>query len=128
MPEWGNLPIPQKLLKQGVRDMLRISDARMSGTHFGACVLHVAPESAVGGPLALVQNGDMIEIDIEARKLHLDVSREELARRKAAWTPPERVYERGYVRLYQQHVSQADKGCDLDFLEGAAKTPEPVIY
>ncbi|SDR62338.1 dihydroxyacid dehydratase [Rhizobiales bacterium GAS191] len=128
MPEWGNLPIPQKLLKRGVRDMVRISDARMSGTHFGACVLHVAPEAAIGGPLALVQNGDMIELDIEARKLHLDVSREELARRKAAWKPRDRIYERGYVRLYQQHVSQADKGCDLDFLEGSAKTPEPVIY
>jgi dihydroxy-acid dehydratase len=128
MPEWGNLQLPQKLLKQGVRDMVRISDARMSGTHYGSCVLHVSPEAAIGGPLALVRNGDMVELDVEARRLNLDISDEELARRKAAWKPRERPYERGYVRLYQEHVSQADKGCDLDFLEGAAKTPEPVIY
>ncbi|MFI5010999.1 MAG: L-arabinonate dehydratase [Hyphomicrobiales bacterium] len=128
MPEWGSLPIPQKLLKQGIRDMVRISDARMSGTHYGACVLHVSPEAAIGGPLALVQTGDMIELDVEARSLNLDVSTEKLARRKAEWKPREPVYERGYVRLYQQHVSQADRGCDLDFLEGSARTPEPVIY
>jgi dihydroxy-acid dehydratase len=128
MPEWGNLPIPQKLLKQGVRDMVRLSDARMSGTHYGACVLHISPEAAIGGPLALVRTGDVIELDIEARKLHLDVTEEELRRRKAEWKPREAQYERGYVRLYQQHVTQADKGCDLDFLEGNAKTPEPAIY
>jgi dihydroxy-acid dehydratase len=128
MPEWGNLPIPQKLLKQGIRDMVRISDARMSGTHYGACVLHVSPEAAIGGPLGLARSGDVIELDIEARRLHLDVSDKELARRGKEWKPRERVYERGYVRLHQQHVTQADKGCDLDFLEGAAKTPEPVIY
>jgi dihydroxy-acid dehydratase len=128
MPEWGNLPIPQKLLKQGIRDMVRISDARMSGTHFGACVLHVSPEAAIGGPLGLVKTGDMIEVDVEARRLHLDVSDAELERRKASWKRHDPVYERGYVRLYQQHVSQADKGCDLDFLEGSARTPEPAIY
>ena len=128
MPEWGNLPIPQKLLRKGVRDMVRLSDARMSGTHYGSCVLHVSPEAAIGGPLALVRTGDTIELDVEARKLHLDVTGEELARRKADWKPREAQYERGYVRLYQQHVSQADKGCDLDFLEGNARTPEPVIY
>jgi dihydroxy-acid dehydratase len=128
MPEWGNLPIPQKLLKKGVRDMARVSDARMSGTHYGSCVLHVAPEAAIGGPLALARTGDMIELDVPARRLHLDVSEEELARRRAAWKPAERPYARGYVKLYQQHVTQADKGCDLDFLQGTAPTPEPVIF
>src|SRR6185437_13203790 len=128
MPEWGNLPIPQKLLKKGVRDMVRISDARMSGTHYGSCVLHVAPEAAIGGPLALVRTGDMIELDVEGRKLALEVPDDELARRRAALKPRDPIYERGYVRLYQQHVSQADKGCDLDFLQGGAKTPEPAIY
>jgi dihydroxyacid dehydratase/phosphogluconate dehydratase len=108
--------------------MVRLSDARMSGTHYGACVLHISPEAAIGGPLALARTGDMIELDIEARKLHLDVTGEDLRRRKAEWKPLESQYERGYVRLYQQHVTQADKGCDLDFLEGNAKTPEPVIY
>ena len=108
--------------------MVRISDARMSGTHYGACVLHVSPEAAIGGPLALVRSGDVIELDIEARRLHLNVSDKELARRRRGWKARERIYERGYVRLHQQHVTQADKGCDLDFLEGAAKTPEPVIY
>ena len=128
MPEWGNLPIPKKLLQQGIRDMVRISDARMSGTHFGTCVVHVAPESAIGGPLALVKTGDMVALDIAARTLDMDVSDAELARRRAAWTPPPAVYARGYTRLYVEHVSQAPQGCDFDFLSGTAPTPEPAIY
>jgi dihydroxy-acid dehydratase len=128
MPEWGNLPIPKKLLQQGVRDMLRISDARMSGTHFGSCVVHVAPEAAIGGPLALVQTGDMIALDIDARTLHMEVSDDELARRRAAWKPGVRVYERGFTRLYIDHATQANAGCDFDFLMGNAATPEPPIY
>ncbi len=128
MPEWGNLPIPMKLLKAGVRDMLRLSDARMSGTHYGTCVLHIAPESAIGGPLALVQTGDTIELDVAARSLQLHVSNEELARRRAAWTAPMSAFARGYTRLYQQHVTQAPEGCDFDFLQGTQATPEPVIY
>jgi len=128
MPEWGNLPIPKKLLQQGVRDMLRISDARMSGTHFGSCVVHVSPEAAIGGPLALLQTGDMIAMDIDARTLNMEVSDEELARRRAAWQPPARTYERGYTRLYIDHATQAHQGCDFDFLMGNAPTPEPPIY
>jgi len=128
MPEWGNLPIPKKLLKQGVRDMLRVSDARMSGTHYGTCVLHVSPESAVGGPLGLVQTGDVIELDVAVRRVHLAVSDEELARRKALWTPPRPAYQRGYGQIYQRHVTQAHEGCDFDFLQGTAPTPEPVIF
>jgi len=128
MPEWGQLPIPKKLLAQGVRDMVRISDARMSGTAYGACVLHVAPESFVGGPLALVHDGDLIELDIPARKLHLKVSDVELARRRAAWKRPSPRYERGFGALYQQHITQADQGCDFDFLEGTAPTVEPEIH
>jgi dihydroxy-acid dehydratase len=128
MPEWGNLPIPKKLLKQGVRDMLRLSDARMSGTHYGTCVLHISPESAVGGPLALVQNGDVIELDVATRKLHLQVSDEELARRRATWKAPEQPFKRGFTKLYQQHVTQAHEGCDFDFLQGVDDTPEPVIF
>ncbi len=128
MPEWGGLPIPKKLLKRGVRDMLRISDARMSGTHYGSCILHVSPESAVGGPLALVQTGDMIELDVDARLIRMDVSDEELARRRAAWTPPVPAFGRGWTQLYQQHVTQAHEGCDLDFLQSGPATPEPVIY
>ena len=134
MPEWGQLPIPQKLLKQGVRDMLRISDARMSGTSYGACVLHVTPESHVGGPLALVKTGDQIAIDIEARSINMLVSDEEIAKRKAAWVKPIPKFARGYGVLYLKHVQQADKGCDFDFLEpgysdgdgavGAASEPE----
>jgi len=129
-PEWGNLAIPKKLLAQGVRDMVRISDARMSGTHYGTCVLHVAPESAIGGPLALVRAGDLITLDVPGRKLTLDVSDEELARRRAAWTPPPARYDRSWTQLYQRHVSQADEGCDLDFLEtrDARPVPEPDIY
>ena len=128
MPEWGNLPIPRKLLQAGVRDMLRLSDARMSGTHYGTCVLHISPESAVGGPLALVQTGDIIELDVAKRRLHMQVSDAELARRRAAWTAPEQPFQRGYTRLYQQHVTQAHEGCDFDFLQGTQPTPEPVIY
>ncbi len=130
MPEWGMLPIPTKLLKQGVTDMLRLSDARMSGTSYGGCLLHCAPEAFVGGPLALVKTGDRIEVDVPARRIHLAVSDEELARRRSAWTPPPRRYERGYGWLFSQHILQADQGCDFDFLEtgfGAA-VPEPVIY
>ena len=117
MPEWGQLPIPQKLLARGVRDMVRISDARMSGTSYGACVLHVAPESYIGGPFALVQNGDLIELDVPARKLNVLISDAEMAARQARWVAPEPKFERGYGKLYQRHVSQADKGCDFDFLE-----------
>lgn len=118
MPEIGNLPIPQKLLQQGIRDMVRISDARMSGTAYGTIVLHVAPESAVGGPLALVQDGDEIELDVAQRRLHLHVDETELARRRAAWTPPAPAYARGYGQLYLRHVNQAPQGADFDFLVG----------
>jgi dihydroxy-acid dehydratase len=128
MPEWGMLPVPKKLLKQGVRDMVRLSDARMSGTSYGACVLHVAPESAVGGPLALVRNGDLIELDVEKRALNLKISPEEMQKRKSAWKPPARKYERGYGAIFAQHVKQADEGCDFDFLEGTAPTAEPEIH
>jgi dihydroxy-acid dehydratase len=128
MPEWGQLPIPKKLLKRGVRDMLRISDARMSGTSYGACVLHVAPESYAGGPLGFVRDGDLIEIDVEARRLQLHVDDAELARRRAGWKMPAPRFARGFGALYTRHVTQADKGCDFDFLEGAAPTPEPDIH
>ena len=129
MPEWGQLPIPQKLLKQGVRDMLRISDARMSGTSYGACVLHVAPESYVGGPLALVRDGDLITLDVPSRRLDVRLSDAELAERRAAWQAPPPRFERGYGVLYLKHISQADSGCDFDFLqtgqrEQAAGEPE----
>jgi len=128
MPEWGNLPIPQKLLKAGVRDMVRISDARMSGTNYGACVLHVSPESFVGGPLALVKEGDLIELDADARKLNVLVGDQELSRRRAAWRPKEGIYPRGYGKLFMQHIKQANEGCDFDFLEGTAPIPEPEIH
>jgi dihydroxy-acid dehydratase len=128
MPEWGMLPIPQKLVKQGVRDMLRISDARMSGTSYGACILHVAPESFVGGPLALVQTGDEIEVDVDARSIHLHVSDEEMEQRRAAWVAPEPRYARGYGVLFQNHIRQADDGCDFDFLEAGPPVPEPEIH
>jgi dihydroxy-acid dehydratase len=128
MPEWGQLPIPKKLLAQGVRDMVRISDARMSGTSYGACVLHVAPESFVGGPLALVENGDRIELDVPGRKLVLHVSDAELARRRAAWQPPAPRYTRGYGALAAQHMTQANEGCDFDFLARGAATPDPEIH
>jgi dihydroxyacid dehydratase/phosphogluconate dehydratase len=128
MPEWGQLPIPKKLLKAGVRDMLRISDARMSGTSYGACILHVAPESFVGGPLAFVQTGDEIEIDVARRSIHLDVGEEELSRRRAAWQPPPPHYLRGYGAMFSQHIGQADEGCDFDFLQGQAPIAEPEIH
>ncbi len=128
MPEWGMLPIPKKLLKAGVRDMLRLSDARMSGTSYGACILHVAPESFVGGPLAFVRTGDEIEVDAEARRIHLHVSDEELARRRAAWTPPAPHYPRGYGAMYAAHIGQADEGCDFDFLLAGGAIPEPEIH
>jgi dihydroxy-acid dehydratase len=128
MPEWGQLPIPKKLLERGVRDMVRISDARMSGTSYGACVLHVAPESWIGGPLALVRNGDVIELDVPGRRLTLKVSDEELARRRAAWKPPAPHYGRGYGALFARHITQANEGCDFDFLERGAPTAEPEIH
>ncbi|MBM3582605.1 MAG: dihydroxy-acid dehydratase, partial [Alphaproteobacteria bacterium] len=128
MPEWGQLPLPKKLLRQGVRDMVRISDARMSGTSYGACVLHVAPESSVGGPLGLVRDGDVIELDAEARRLDLLVAADELGRRRQAWQPRPAAYARGFGEMFLAHVTQADKGCDFDFLEGAAPTPEPEIH
>ena len=128
MPEWGGLPIPKKLLARGVRDMVRLSDARMSGTHYGSCVLHISPEAAVGGPLALVRSGDEIALDVEARTLTLCVADDELARRRADWRPPPRPVTRGYTRLYQEHVTQAHEGCDFDFLQGDAPSPEPSIF
>jgi dihydroxy-acid dehydratase len=128
MPEWGGLPIPKKLLARGVRDLVRISDARMSGTHYGSCILHVSPEAAVGGPLALLRTGDLIELDVEARRLDMLVDAAELERRRAAWQAPPRPHTRGYVRLYQEHVTQAHEGCDFDFLQGDAPSPEPAIY
>ena len=128
MPEWGMLPIPRKLLKLGVKDMLRISDARMSGTSYGACILHVAPESYVGGPLAFVETGDEIEVDVDKRRIHLHVSDEELARRRAAWTVPAPRYPRGYGALYSEHIGQADEGCDFDFLAPLGPVPEPEIH
>ena len=129
MPEWGMLPLPKKLLEAGVRDVLRMSDARMSGTSYGACVLHIAPESAVGGPFALVQEGDLITLDVEARSLTLEVSDEELAKRKAAWKAAPRPVERGYLHLFLNEVTQADEGCDFRFLHNNGKPmPEPKIH
>jgi dihydroxy-acid dehydratase len=130
MPEWGMLPIPSNLVKRGVRDMLRISDARMSGTSYGACVLHVAPESFVGGPLALVRTGDVIAIDVAARRIEMQIPEDELGRRRAAWTPPAPRYERGYGYMFGRHISQADQGCDFDFLERdfGAPVDEPAIF
>lgn len=127
MPEWGMLPVPKKLLKQGVRDMMRISDARMSGTSYGACILHVSPEAAIGGPLAFVQTGDMIEVDVEARQLNLRVAEDELARRKSGWRPKP-LPPRGYGRLFATHIQQAHLGCDFDFLLGTEPLPEPEIH
>jgi dihydroxy-acid dehydratase len=128
MPEWGQLPIPKKLLEKGVRDMVRISDARMSGTSYGACVLHVAPESAIGGPLAFVRDGDIIDLDVAARRLTINVSDDELAKRRAQWQPPPAKYGRGYGALYLQHITQANEGCDFDFLEAGVPVPEPEIH
>lgn len=127
MPEWGQLPIPKKILQTGVRDMVRISDARMSGTSYGACVLHVAPESHVGGPLALVQTGDLIELDVPNRKLELKISDEELQRRRAQWVKPKPRFSRGFGALYIEHINQANEGCDFDFLHGV-DTVEPEIH
>ena len=128
MPEWGMLPIPKKLLAQGVRDMVRISDARMSGTSYGACVLHVAPESFVGGPLAFVRDGDIIELDVPARRLTLRVADDVLGARRREWKPREVDYPRGFGRMYARHVTQANRGCDFDFLEGTAPIAEPEIH
>ncbi|MPY88267.1 MAG: dihydroxy-acid dehydratase [Luteitalea sp.] len=128
MPEWGALPIPRKLLEAGVRDMVRVSDARMSGTHFGTCVLHVAPESHVGGPLALIRTGDLIALDVPARSIEVRVRDDELARRRADWRPPTPRFQRGYGVLVERHIGQAHTGCDFDFLEGTATVPEPEIY
>ncbi len=130
MPEWGMLPIPKALIRQGHRDMLRISDARMSGTSYGACVLHVAPESFVGGPLALLRTGDIVRMDLPERRLDMLVDADELARRRAAWTPPEPRFARGWGYMYQRHVQQADEGCDFDFLTRAhgRAAGEPAIY
>ena len=124
------LPIPKALIKKGHRDMLRISDARMSGTSYGACVLHVSPESFVGGPLALLKNGDTIRLDLPNRTLDMLVGEDELAKRKAEWTPPEPRFQRGYGWMFSRHVTQADQGCDFDFLETSfGKTAgEPDIY
>jgi dihydroxyacid dehydratase/phosphogluconate dehydratase len=122
------LPIPKKLLRQGVRDMLRISDARMSGTSYGACILHVAPEAYVKGPLAAVRTGDRITVDVAARSIHVKLSDAEIADRLKTYRPPSRDYPRGYNRLFAQHVRQANEGCDFDFLEGAGGIPEPEIH
>jgi dihydroxy-acid dehydratase len=128
MPEWGMLPIPKKLLKQGVRDMVRISDARMSGTSYGTCILHVSPESAVGGPLAFVRDGDLIELDVDERKIHLKISDAELAKRKAGWSVPRSKFDRGYGELFCRQMTQANEGCDFKFLHGGRTTPEPDIF
>jgi dihydroxy-acid dehydratase len=128
MPEWGMLPIPKKLLKAGVRDMVRISDARMSGTSYGTCVLHVAPEAFIGGNLALIETGDMITLDIFGRTLNMEVSDEELAKRRDAWTPPKPHYPRGYGWMYAQHIQQADKGCDFDYLQSTDPIAEPELH
>lgn len=128
MPEWGMLPLPKKLLRQGVRDMVRVSDSRMSGTSYGTCVLHVAPESAVGGPLALVRTGDLITLDVAARRISLDVPEAEIAARRAEWTPPPPRFARGFGLLHSQQVRQANEGCDYAVLEGTAPTTEPEIH
>ena len=128
MPEWGMLPIPKKLLKAGIRDMLRISDARMSGTSYGACVLHVAPESAIGGPLALVRDGDLIEVDVPNRRIHWHVADDEITRRRAEWKPAEPRFARGYGKLFSEQVTQANEGCDFKFLHHGPPTPEPDIF
>jgi dihydroxy-acid dehydratase len=120
MAEVGNVDLPEKILKKGIKDMVRISDGRMSGTAFGTVVLHVSPESAVGGTLALVKTGDLIELNVPERRLHLDISEEELAKRKAAWKAPEPHATRGYVKIYEQHVQQAHLGADMDFLVGGS--------
>ena len=127
-PEWGMLPLPKRLLQAGVRDMVRISDSRMSGTSRGMCILHVAPEAAVGGPLALVQSGDLIELDVDARSLNMLVDEQELERRRASWTPRPVHYERGYGKLFAEHITQANDGCDFDFLHHGPQSPDPAIF
>ena len=129
MPEWGMIPMPKALLKQGHRDMIRLSDARMSGTSYGACILHVAPEAFIGGPLALIKTGDIIRVDIPNRKLEVDVSESEMKKRKKEWVEPKPRYERGYGYIYSKHIEQADKGCDFDFLstDFGAAVEEPEI-
>ena len=129
MPEWGMIPMPKALLKQGVRDMMRLSDARMSGTSYGACILHVAPEAFVGGPLALIKTGDIIEMDVPNRRLNVQLSDDEMAQRRAVWVAPEPRFERGYGWMFARHIQQADKGCDFDYLETGFGAPvgEPEI-
>src|SRR5690606_24912739 len=126
--EWGQLPIPKKLLAEGVRDMVRISDARMSGTSYGACVLHVAPESFIGGPLALIEDGDLITLDVESGRIDVALSDAEVEARLERWQKPLPHYVRGFGVMHERHVTQADKGCDFDFLAGTAPTPEPEIH
>ncbi len=128
MPEWGMMPLPRKLLMRGVKDMVRISDARMSGTSYGTCVLHVAPESWIGGPLALIRTGDRITLDVANKRIDVELTDEEFAARRAAWTAPAPKFARGYGKLVMQHIQQADKGCDFDFLAGTAPTAEPEIH
>ena len=128
MPEWGMLPIPKKLIEQGVRDMLRISDSRMSGTSYGACVLHVAPESAIGGPLALVRDGDPITLDVAARRIDVNISDAELAARKTSWKPQPPHATRGFTSLFLNEVTQADEGCDFRFLHRDNSISEPEIH
>jgi dihydroxy-acid dehydratase len=127
-PEWGMLPIPKKLLKQGVRDMVRLSDARMSGTSYGTCVLHVAPEAYIGGPLALIKTGDIIELDVPKRTINVKLTDAELAERRKSWKPPEPRFLRGYGVMFSRHITQANKGCDFDFLQGTLPTAEPEIH
>ena len=129
MPESGMLPIPNYLLEQGTRDMVRLSDARMSGTSYGTCVLHISPESHLGGPLALVRDGDMIELNVSERRLHLDFDEEELARRREQWPKPSPRFSRGYGKLFESEVTQAHEGCDFRFLENdGSSTPDPEIH
>ena len=130
MPEWGMIPMPQKLLNEGHRDMVRLSDARMSGTSYGACILHVAPEAFIGGPLALIETGDIISLDVPNRSLNVDITVAELDRRRAAWQAPEPRYQRGYGWMFTKHIEQADKGCDFDFLRTGfgQPVPEPDIH
>jgi dihydroxyacid dehydratase/phosphogluconate dehydratase len=130
MPEWGMLPLPKKLVKQGVRDMLRISDARMSGTSYGSCILHVAPESYVGGPLAFIKTGDIITVDVHNRSINAEISREEMVKREEGWVQPSPKYDRGFGWMYLKHIQQADKGCDFDYLETGFGAPvnEPAIF
>jgi dihydroxyacid dehydratase/phosphogluconate dehydratase len=128
MPEWGMLPMPYKLIQLGVRDMVRISDARMSGTSHGTTVLHIAPESFVGGPLALVRDGDIIELDVPGRRLELIIGPDELAARREAWTEPPPRFERGWGALFDQNIMQANRGCDFEVLRGRRGAPEPAIY